>query len=188
MDQNRKILHFEYVVKGLLNWYSEKTGSVENNDLSKLKCLKLLFFVSAVNTTRESQNSLLDIAFGDYVAMPFGHVESTIYSELIARKGELNFYIIDNQKTSLRNQVAIENLDTQIDPAIKLEIDNSINALKQINSKLILFAAFDLVDLSHKWYSWKRYYNLANDLGGKSKSIPNHEIKAENKIFSLQAF
>lgn len=188
MNQDQKLLHFEYVVKGLLRWYTEITGNQAQNDLSTLKALKLLFFVSAARSRSNAPNPLLDDVFNEYVAMPYGHVESEIYSQLVQRGGQLKYYIIDNRKTVLRPDVNIEELDNEVMGAYKTEIDSSIEFLKKINPGLILLPPFSLVDLSHTWYSWKKYYTLARAEANNSKSIPTEEIKKEDKIFNLQPF
>lgn len=188
MNGDQKLLHFEYVVKGLLAWYSNITGNKTQNDLSTLKALKLLFFVSAARSKPNASNLLLDDVFNTYVAMPYGHVESEIYSIILQKNGDLNYYHINNKTTTLRSNVNIDQLEGDIDPAYKREIDLSIEFLQQINPGLILLPAFALVDISHTWYSWKKYYNIALASENKSKAIPLDEIKKEDKIFNLQLF
>jgi hypothetical protein len=45
-----KLTAFDYVVNHIQIWYQEQGGDMENNDLSKLKITKLLFFTCAATT------------------------------------------------------------------------------------------------------------------------------------------
>lgn len=178
MENSNKIEAFEYLVSKFLEWYSEST-SKESNDLSILKVLKLTFFTSAVGTNRDSKDTLLDNVFDNYVAMPYGHVESDIYS-YIKNKNLINISI-DNRKTDLSNIEEINNLDS----SLKKQIDSSVNLLKSINSDLIKLSSFELVDLSHTWYSWQKYYSIAKEYDRNSEFIPTDVIKSEDKIYQL---
>ena len=56
--------------------------------------------------------------------------------------------------------------------------------LKKKNSKLVELNAFELVDISHKWYSWQFTFDLAQKLNQRSKKIPNELIARDFKIYS----
>jgi hypothetical protein len=56
-----KIEYFDVFTQELSDWYIEEYGSLDNNDLSKLKILKLLFLGVAKN------DNFLDI-FNNFVA------------------------------------------------------------------------------------------------------------------------
>lgn len=178
MSQELKIQAFEYLVSKFLEWYNESFSN-RNNDLSILKVLKLTFFTSAVGTNRDSENTLLDNVFNNYVAMPYGHVESDIYT-FIKNKNLININI-DNRKTDILNIDEINNLDS----SLKKQIDHSVTLLKSINSDLIKLSSFELVDLSHTWYSWQKYYSIAKEHDRNSESIPTDVIKSEDKIYQL---
>ncbi len=180
MKEQNKIQAFEYLVSKLLEWY-EEFSLTEKNDLSILKVLKLTFFISAVGTNRDSENTLLDNIFDNYVAMPYGHVESDVYSFL--KKNDLKFYNITRTRTELKPNVNLIFSDLNND--IKSKIDKSIEVLKEKNNKLILMSSFDLVELSHAWFSWKHYYAIARKKGTFSEIIPISIIKSENKIFYI---
>src|SRR6218665_1686180 len=96
MQALQKRLYFEYVLHKLLEWHHEKTGREEPNDLGVLKSIKLLFFVSAAKTSIGNDNSLLDLVFDKFSAMPYGHVESEVYSEIVNKTGNLKYFEIDN--------------------------------------------------------------------------------------------
>lgn len=183
----RKLNSFEYILKSLLEWNLAVKGT-ETNDLSILKSLKMLFFVSAAKSSAQTESLLLDDVFNKFVAMPFGHVESDIYNEIKNRNGDLNYFIIDNNSTKRKPDTDIELLVTEIDQHVKAEIDGAVRFLKENYPLLILMPPFDLVNLSHLWFSWKSHYRRANEMGGKSRLIPSEDIKKEDKIFTLQLF
>lgn len=66
MATREKIQAFEFVVFKLVNWYKTQNSITDNetftaiNDLSKLKVIKLHFFVSAVNSKSNSLLSIFD--------------------------------------------------------------------------------------------------------------------------------
>ncbi|MEI3799612.1 MULTISPECIES: hypothetical protein [unclassified Chitinophaga] len=189
MDKAMKILYFEYVLKGLLTWYDQIKGRSYDNDLSILKTLKLLFFVSAAKATTNSHSRLLEEVFDGFFAMPYGHVESEIYDYIRQQGGVLTYYIVDNKRTTRIPDAHVETLMGKLDnQAIVNEIDQSIDYLKKVNPSLILMSPFDLVNLSHAWYSWQYYYEEAQKSGTKSIKIPSEAIKTENKLFSLELF
>ena len=168
--------YFEY----FLNKLYEKQG--ENNDLSILKTLKLLFFTTAVDSGNEEgkSNVLIDQVFTDYKAMPYGHVESGVYSS----RNTLNYFKIDSKGTRLLKTYEPEGLESTKTRAI----DNALECLETKNSNIFNESAFDLVELSHHYDSWKINYNKAKAEGTYSHSISSEEIKKEDKYFKLNSF
>ena len=98
MTSTHKKQAFEYLVFKLVKWYKSNHNS-NINDLSILKVLKLTFFVSAVGTTRDTKDTLLDNVFDNYFAMPYGHVESDIYNSI--KLEEFINISINNSKTEI---------------------------------------------------------------------------------------
>lgn len=178
MDKNMdKKLAFEYFVNKLYTWFgSQPSSNSENNDLSTLKVLKLLFFCSAIEANEDTENSLLDEPFNNFFAMPYGHVESDIYNNI--RKKELNYFTIDNSKTIQNSTPDFSDLNI----SFKKNIDSSFDKLLEINKTLFLMTPLELVELSHLWYSWKYYYSQAQKSGNFSAKIPTHIIKSEEKF------
>ena len=166
---------FEYFLSTLHQWYKERNPNSTANDLSTLKVLKLLFFTCAAGTKTDSKNTLLDKVFNNFTAMPYGPVESDIYS--IIKLKEFSNIKINTAGSEIINQ----NNDC-LDINRKL-IDEQVLLLKSINPNLINYSPFELVELSHKWYSWKKNYNKAKTANVFSKSIDIQEIKDEIKIF-----
>lgn len=170
---------FEYVQLKLDEWFKENNALSVVNDLSVLKSLKLLFFVSAIDTYKDSTNTLLDQPFNNFVAMPYGHVESDIYNFI--KTGDFDNISIDSSSTIFNNRDLIKLLDSDL----KDKIDVSIEKLKKVNSKIINFTSFELVELSHRWFSWQNNYKKAQTLGSYSHSISIDEIKSEDKFYQI---
>lgn len=180
--ENTKTRAFEFFVDQLVKWYKEQNQSTDfnENDLSRLKVLKLHFFVSA-SKTNEQEDGLLTI-FDNFWALPYGHVESDIYSNL----DNLELFKINSQRLRI-NKDYTENYFSSLETSTKENIVNSFNLVKQHNIDLINYMAVDLVELSHSWYSWKSIYSLARSFQKYSMKIPNEIIKAENKIYRIDS-
>jgi hypothetical protein len=82
-----KIECFEYLFVQYVRWFIEEHIKTKNelptiseieNNFSKLKLMKLLFFTCAVEANK-NDNGLLHI-FDEWYAMPFGHVENDVYN------------------------------------------------------------------------------------------------------------
>lgn len=173
---------FEYSIDKFIQWYKEENlDNVDgwNADFTKLKLIKLNFFLSAVNAGKES-DGLLDV-FDNYFAMPYGHVESDLYDHISA----LNKYNVTN--TGISVKLESYNYPHMTLP-IQLKIDSSIESLKRENKDLIKYGAFKLVELSHQWYSWVNMYNLAKMRRVNSIRIPSELIKNESKLFEIEEY
>lgn len=181
---------FRYVVFKLIEWYkSEKQITTvadfnQHNDFSVLKVLKLLYFTVAVDA---KNNSLLN-TFDNFVAMPFGHVESDIYDFL--KNGRTPFpdmtinkkcIIEDTFETSFSDFIATNS-------TTKKEIDKAIELLKKFNGNdFIEHDAFEYVDMSHALYSWKVFYNKAKSDGNRSAYIDHSYIRRDGQYFILES-
>lgn len=179
-----KIIAFEYLAAKFITWYDEVRNAHGDNDLSTLKLLKLLFFCSAVDTTKDDNDTLLDDPFNEFYAMPYGHVESDIYESI--RNQELKYIHIDRLKSTFKDDFNIDSIESVLDRKLKSKIDKSFDSLKSKNNELITYSAFDLVELSHKWYSWYYYFDKAKRNGIYSEKIPAPIIKAEDKFFFIK--
>jgi uncharacterized phage-associated protein len=187
MKNQEKIKYFEYFVHKVYEWQ----GKADNNDLSILKLMKLLFFTTAVNSTKDKDSILLNNVFNNYVAMPFGHVESAVYS-MIKEDKSLMFYELSYSRTKRKEAFCEKSFDefiSSLDQSYILEIDNSIQLLKVKNSALIVYSAFDLVELSHQWYSWKQFFSKEKKISARdSYEISKEVIIDEDKYFETQYF
>lgn len=174
---------FENIIFELRDWYiQQKNISSEQfnnlNDFTILKILKLHFFVVAINSG--TKDGLLNN--NQFYAMPYGPVETNVYRFYKDNNGNFNnLFTISNENTYFEN---INNLPI-INQELKLEIKSAITKLKELEPNLILAGAGSLVELTHTWNSWKKYYNLARRNGAYSELMPNQEIKKDNKIVNL---
>lgn len=182
MEQDSKVQYFEYIIFKLFNWSKERyLGQL--NDFSVLKTMKLLFFVTAAKASKE-EAILLDEVFDNFYAMPFGPVESDVYDIVRKKHGLLEFYQIDNISTSQVSEPDFSNLNKRYTSAI----DSSVELLLSSYPDLFDLGAFELVDLSHMWRSWKVTFKEAQNTGRLSKYIENDLIKSDDKIFNTSLF
>jgi hypothetical protein len=110
--------------------------------------------------------------------MPYGHVESDIQSQM---EQSVFFNITKNGLSWKPEQGQYQVQDVSL--ATRTQIDQAIALLRLINENLVLTPAFDLVDLSHRWQSWRSVFSLAQQYGKYSMKIPNEMIMTEPKIF-----
>lgn len=169
LKKTDKILLFEYIHSRLIEWYDNS-----KNDLSILKTLKLLYFVTNINP----EDKLLDI-FDNYHAMPYGPVEQDVYNSMLNKSEfRLNFYSFDRYTSSLKKTLDFTNLDIEY----KNKADRSVEILKQLNSNLINYTASELVELSHLRSSWIYFFKKAKSSNKLSHPMQKEFIEQEEKI------
>lgn len=180
MKDDEKLEVFEYIVFRLLEWQREAKPE-ELNDLTILKLLKLHFFVCAVDART---NSLLSI-FDNFIAAPFGHSERTIYKRI----RETKRYEIDSRCPLVVKPEFTRTLEKSFDTIttkVKSEVDTAILNLKTINYSLIKSHAFELVELSHVWYSWSRTAEWSRLTNKLNVLIPSSMIREDTKYFIVR--
>lgn len=153
---NPKIQYLEYIIQRLIEWYREvnPTGLPEQG-IDKLKVFKMVFFIATANSD-ESNPDLLRI-FNNFTAMPYGPVELDLYRDL----GNIRNYQLG--RTLTINQ-ELDTTNTNLDIDVLTLIDNSIAKLREIDDKFLLKRSFELVEISHKWFSWRHtYYNTSTN-------------------------
>ena len=163
----------KYILQQLCEWYYALNPSKrvdDKNDLSVLKVLKLIFFIS---TVAKDGYSLLGNPFDKFVAMPLGPVETDVYQFFLSNSAIINY--------SKVNSDSLVNID--LSAADKHLVDNVIEELKKKNIELINQDAFYLVDLTHEWTCWKNRYEEAKAMGAKSKPISVDDIKNSTRRF-----
>ncbi|EKB59439.1 type II toxin-antitoxin system antitoxin SocA domain-containing protein [Bergeyella zoohelcum] len=168
MLKNTKIQVFEEVLYHLNSWYKEKNPEKEN-DISILKAMKLLFFVSGADV----ENNLFDV-FNKFQAWQYGHVESDIYNFYSRNNGK--FFSIELDRNTLR----IKENYTPKNGEYSEKIRTNIERIKEINSDLISYDAFHLVDISHSHLSWDIYYNKLNR---RYEDMEKEMLKYEPKYY-----
>lgn len=171
--QTDKIELFEEFLLLMVDWFCEshnikreQFNSHDRNDLSKLKVIKLHFF--AVSTSIAAIEK-----FDSFHAMPYGHVESDIYSRI----SYLTYFEVNSRNLQIKD---IETL-SDIDPSPLTK--GMVQGVKLQNENLINYSAFELVELSHKWFSWRKTYNEATSGKTYSKKINSEIIKNEYKYY-----
>lgn len=170
---------FKNIVFQLRDQYIEKAGInidkfQELNDFSVLKLIKLHFFVISIN----SENDSYLLKQNEFWAMPYGPVETNIYSQIKLNKNFTEF-TLSNDKIKFK----LEKPD--IDLEIEKKISQSINILFDLEPRLLFSDAGTLVDLTHKWNCWRKNYLLARAKNTYSSIIPKEDIINDIKIVNL---
>lgn len=179
-----KIPVFEYLMYRLKDWSMElnRLNSISDfndfNDFSILKAIKLHFLIISIDSANDS--TLLNEH--SFYAMPYGPVESDLYSHLKSGNS-FNGFSINNFKTTFENHKDINSLN--IDDTHKKLIDSAIKKIKTTEPFLINASASALVDLTHRWSSWVNTYEYAMKHGVHSSPIHHSLIRNDNKILSI---
>ena len=170
-----KIYAFDYMLSLFEEWYKEECkGSMNFHNRSKLSVLKLLFLVAAPK--KQGDSDLLDI-FNNFYALPYGPVESDIYNAI--QKNRLPSYIVTERSILKKENIQ---LPYKIDEYI--QVKNAVDALKKKNRHLIIMSAFALVEITHKWESWKQSIAFARLMDMSSYKMTNDSIRKDrNKNF-----
>lgn len=177
---NNKILCFECILYQLINWYKElRPTDTSLLSFTRLKVLKLLFFVSAIQKN-EKNRDLLDI-FNNFYAMQHGPVESDIYKAMIDDK--LPHYSFKFRSIYVVNDIHPQ--DFQELGEIHNRITTSINLLRETNENIVTYTASQLVDLSHKWESWQLAIHMANTFEKGSEPMDCKLIRSNCQYYSL---
>ena len=73
---------------------------------------------------------------------------------------------------------------SQIPKELKEKIDHSILSLKEKNASIVWYKSFDLVEITHKWESWRVAISIAKIFGKGSELMSTESIKNDLKYFS----
>ena len=178
INVKQKILCFEYMIYSLLLWYKELSSDTNPiSSFTRLKSLKLLFLVSAVDATQDN-DGLLDI-FDKFYAMQHGPVESDIYNAMVM--SETSMFDFKERITIIKNPD--DNIFAQIPAELRVRIDLSIKVLRDKNESIVLYNSFDLVEITHKWESWQIALDIAQILVKRSELMSVSSIRNDSKYF-----
>ena len=175
MNTSDKVKAFEYLSDKFFDWFKDiSNGEPIEENFSKLKLIKLHFFACAVTSNPKDEGLLSQ--FDEFYAMPYGHVESSVYGNLDQiRIFNLNKNSIERKSTP----------DDYFEGLPLADLDKAIESLRKRNQDIVKYSPMQLVDLSHSWNSWTTMYNLARQLNKFSIKIPTQMIQNENKVFIL---
>lgn len=179
-SKENKVLYFEYIIFKLSEWIKEFYPQLSHPECTfgKLKALKMLFFVAAVDAT-EYNHKLLSI-FDNFYAMSYGPVESDLYNSILHKCTK--YYDIQDRITIRKKNVKIE-IFNNIPIEVKTYIDKNIELLKSKNHNIVNLPPYKLVDISHKWPVWINSMNIANVLGKRSEPMPTEKIIKSQKYY-----
>ena len=166
---------FEIFVFQLINWYNSYAPTQANlESFSKLKLQKLLFLLSASTATTENKK-LLNI-FDNFYAMPYGPVESDIYNAMI--HNDFKHISFTHGHIEITKHLIIDSFKDET-----ALIQEAISFIKNENPKLILYTAAQLVEITHKWTSWKYAFDIANLRNKGSEKMNINRICNDCKIY-----
>ena len=170
-----KIFAFDYMLSLFEQWYKDEgKESMNFQNCSKLSVLKLLFLTAAPK--REGARDLLDV-FNNFHALPYGPVESDIYNAI--QDNRLPSYIVTE-----RSIIKKENVILPYKIEDYTQIKDAVNTLKEKNEHLILLNAFSLVEITHKWESWRQSITFARLMEMSSYKMTIESIRNDrNKYF-----
>lgn len=170
-----KIFAFDYMLSLFEQWYKEEGKEFMNfQNCSKLSVLKLLFLTAAPK--REGASDLLDV-FNNFHALPYGPVESDIYNAIQDKR--LPSYIV-TERSVVKKENAI--LPYKIEDYTRIK--DAVDTLKEKNKHLILLNAFSLVEITHKWESWRQSIAFARLMEMSSYKMTIESIRNDrNKYF-----
>lgn len=174
--ESNKIACFEFMMDELVAWVI-KLGGDPKTELNLLKVIKLNFFIAAASSS-EGEKGLLEV-FDNFHAMPYGHVESSVYDAVKGIPGLSKYSLKGGSIEWNQNSIHLDILSQN-------RIKDSILKIRSIDDKFVLKSGAYLVDLSHTWHSWRLFYSLAKSMDKKSMKIPIEVIQRETKIFSLE--
>lgn len=166
---NIKLDCFEYLIDILARKYNKNI-----QDFTTLRLIKLLFLVTGVSTTNEDAG-LTDI-FDNFVAMPYGPVESDIYAA-IQRDG-LKRYSVSASGCYLKKEEPFHISDES-----KRSLETAVDYLLEKNPQILSIQPFELVDITHKWSCWRVCYKFALNSGKRSITIPSQMIQNSVKYY-----
>jgi uncharacterized phage-associated protein len=171
-----KQMAFEFFCHQIYAWYTSNRET-EKNDLSVLKVMKLLFFISAFK--REDNSDLLDI-FNNFQAMTYGPVELDIYNDLpqINSKSSIS---INREFLTLKDGDIQDSDGTELD-----SVNKSIYEFRTRFPEFVTLEAFKLVDISHRWSCWARSYDTATLEGRGLWPIDVQSIREDKQYFGME--
>ena len=146
-----KSIIFEYICYRIHQFYQQNHIK---NDLGFSKLMKLLYFISGVDT----ENHLFDIF--RFQAWQYGHMDPDLYDVFSKNKGKFGHFEVDRfsfRWTSLENDIP-----TIEDPEIKKKVDICIDKMIEEHPNTITAGFWNLLFILQNLISYKHMvkYNI----------------------------
>ena len=174
-----KIEAFDYMLH-LFEECRDNHETIKGKPFPKLTAMKLLFLAAAPK--EEGGDDLLDI-FDNFYAMPYGPVESDVYNAI--QEDKLPSFSVKYRSIEPREGAEPYNAK-RYNGKLYHRVRNAVNDLKEKNEKLVLLNAFELVEITHRWYSWSRAMDFAEFMKQLSAKMSIDSIRDSSKIFDLK--
>ena len=165
---------FEHFIDQMVSWYKEKhkiddKGQVnDKNDLSKMKIIKLHFFVCTLSDLLLKKYQFLAMRYGPVCGELLTAIDEDVFNKFTITNRCLTMKESKNPNTINEDQESFE---------IKDAYNQAIRSLRQKNEGLIDYSTFDLVQTSHGWHSWQIAWKIAKDINREAYQIDPYRIK-----------
>ena len=179
-EQQVSNLLFKYFVEKIVEWYKEVKGISEDipvpNTLTKTTIIKLHFFVCTLSRELFNKHT--------FYAMQFGPVCGDLLDALNQNhSGNILGYIIDMDGLQMKQESKNPQEDSTIESndldKYKTEYDQAIEGLKKINKELVVTNAFNLKQISHSWFGWRRAWEEAKLKGRGAVEMDFDDIEKD---------
>lgn len=180
-----KIEAFDYMLHLFEEW-RDNHETIKGKPFPKLTAMKLLFLAAAPK--EEGGDDLLDI-FDNFYAVPYGPVEIDVYNAI--QENKLPSYTVNYRHIERKVDELYKPRNTTVWTGrehgdLYNRIRDAVNDLREKNEKLVLLNAFELVEITHRWFSWNRAMDFAEFMGQMSAKMSIDSIRDSSKIFDLK--
>lgn len=135
--------------------------------ITRIDALKCLFL--AIVSSRDTDREILLNTFDNWWAMPYGPVESDIY-DWIKKDPDLALRVHSEPEAhAFKDRNA----------TLTISIENALDSLVRDLPELSKYSAFQLVELTHRFDSWKSAYNAAKTYLKNSYPMNVDEMRSE---------
>lgn len=182
-ENTDKIIAFEYLVYRLIEWYNTTISStnVMPPNFSRLSVLKLLFLTAAVKDETIDNIDEKDLlgTFDRFCAMQYGPVEIDVYSAIVNDTTQI--YRFGNN--SIEAKSSTYSIFNNLSEPIRVSIEKAIEILRAKNPYIVGYNATQLVNITHKWQSWKNAMWLAEIAGNRQSPMPTASIRKDVQYY-----
>lgn len=174
-------LLFKYFIKKIVEWYKEVKNINEDipvpNTLTKTAIIKLHFFICTLDEELFKKHQFYAMQFGPVCGDLLNAMNQNSLGEYIIDMDGLQ---IDLERESLQQQSMTDNIANEDSiQEYKERYDQAINKLKVFNKKLVVTNAFNLTQISHSWFCWRRAWDEAELEGWGATEMNYEDVKRE---------